>query len=247
MNNYLLRLSFLGTNYHGWQWQDNAISVQKVLSEAIGKAFGEYNELHGCSRTDAGVHARDYAVSVCLDTDIAADKFPEILNRLLPNDIAVSSAKRVPAEFHARYDCVGKEYAYRILNAQNRDPFEFATVCHIRQSLDVAAMSRAAECFAGKRDFSAFAGNKCRLDDRVRTVFKVTVEKEGDVITFTVRGDGFLYNMVRIMAGTLIDVGRGKLAVADVADILESGCRERAGATAPARGLCLWEVEYGGV
>ena len=244
MNNYLLRLSFLGTNYHGWQYQDNAITVQKVLMDAFAAAFGRCDNLHGCSRTDAGVHARDYAVSVCLDTHIDVEKFPQILNQILPNDIVIASAEIVAEAFHARYSCVEKEYVYSILNAQTRDPFSFAVTHHVRQRLDVSAMQAAAQHFVGTQDFSAFAGSKCDIDDRVRTISKAEISREGDIITFAVRGNGFLYNMVRIMAGTLINVGRGRLSAADVAAVLESKDREMASATAPAKGLCLRRVSY---
>ena len=244
MSNYLLRLSFLGTNYHGWQCQKNAVTVQKVLMDAIAKAFGQCDNLHGCSRTDSGVHARDYVVSVCLDTHINAEKFPQILSQILPNDIVVNSAKLVAEDFHARYSCAEKEYVYRIWNAQTLDPFSFATTHHVRHSLDVASMQKAAEHFIGTHDFSTFAGSKCDIEDRVRSISKAEVARDGDAVTFAVRGNGFLYNMVRIMVGTLLDVGRGRLSAEDIVGILESKDRTRASATAPAKGLCLWEVIY---
>jgi len=244
MSNYLFRLSFLGTNYHGWQCQKNAVTVQKVLMDAITEAFGQCDNLHGCSRTDSGVHARDYAVSVCLYTHINAEKFPQILNQILPNDIVVNSAEFVAEDFHARYSCAEKEYVYRIWNAQTLDPFSFAVTHHVRHRLDIDAMQKAAEHFIGTHDFSAFAGSKCDIEDRVRSISKAEVKREGDTVTFLVRGNGFLYNMVRIMVGTLLDVGRGRLGAEDIVGILESKNRERASATAPAKGLCLWKVVY---
>ena len=251
----LLRIAYLGTAYHGYQVQPNGVTVQQKLNEAAADLFGFDCDVTGCSRTDSGVHARDFAVTVAekgksgLETAISADRLPQAFNARLPEDIAVLSAAFVPDTFHARYDVKSKRYEYLILNSRERDPFLLDRAWHLPAPFDDAAvgeMRRAAASFVGRHDFSAMRDGGADIDeqDAVREVFEVSLEKTGDLISFRVRADGFLYHMVRIMTGTLVDVGRGRLLADDIPRLLASGDRCRMGATAPAAGLYLDKVFY---
>ena len=251
----LLRIAYLGTAYHGYQVQANGVTVQQKLNEAAADLFGFDCDVTGCSRTDSGVHARDFAVTIAekgkngLASAIGADKLPQALNVRLPDDIVVLSACFVPDSFHARYDVQSKRYEYLIWNGRERNPFLTDRAWHLPAPFDEAAiaeMRRGAAAFVGRHDFSALRDSGADTDDKdaVREVFEVSLEKNGDLIAFRVRADGFLYHMVRIMTGTLVDVGRGRLAADDLPRLLASGDRRRMGATAPAAGLYLDKVFY---
>ena len=251
----LLTLAYDGTSYCGYQVQPNGVTVQEMLNKAAEALFGYPCDIVGCSRTDSGVHARGFCATVSkrgeelLDTRIATQRIPRAMNAHLPADIAVLSAVDVPADFHARYSVVSKEYEYVIYNGRERNPFFEGRAWHIPTPIDGEAlirMQQAAALFVGRQDFSAFRAVGADTDkrDAVRHVMSASVQREGDMISFRVRADGFLYNMVRIMVGTLTAVAAGRMCVADVAAALESRDRTRAGSTAPACGLYLDRVFY---
>lgn len=249
----LLRISYLGTDFCGYQIQKDKRTVQGELNRATKSLFGRDCDITGCSRTDSGVHARDFCVTVTnkgedhLDTEINVCKIPRALCAHLPEDISVKSAEWVDSSFHPRYDVRYKEYIYRINVCSVRDPFEEGRSLFLPYTLsdeDVIKMDRAAANFVGKHDFSAFMASGSTVESTVREVVYASVSREGDIITFRVAADGFLYNMVRIMAGTLISVAQGKIDPEDIGDIIASGCRERAGMTAAAHGLYLNKVVY---
>lgn len=249
----LLKISYVGTGYCGYQVQPNGISIQQRLNEAAKSVFGFDCDIVGCSRTDSGVHANEFCATVAkkgeeeLPTAIPAERIPLAMCAYLPQDIAVFSATWVPNEFHARYDVKEKEYLYRFYNRAVRSPFEENRAAHIPKPLsdaDIDRMNRAAAYLCGKQDFSAYMAQGSSVKDTVRTVTHASVTRDGDVVCFRIAANGFLYNMVRILAGTLLLVGQGKLAPEDVLRITESKSRAEAGATMPACGLYLNRVLY---
>ena len=243
--NLLLTLSYCGKNLHGWQIQENALTVQQCFQEALYQIIGERPDIKGCSRTDSGVHANMYCVSMKISHPITNDHLMMAMNRYLPDDIAVSSVVDADDDFHARYSCKGKEYIYQVWNSRTRNPFLNGLALHYRYNVDVEALNREAQAFVGAHDFTSF----CTLDKRekgdfVRNVRYFRVEKDGDLITFTVAADGFLYNMVRIMVGTLLAMGQGRIPYGTLADIIAAEDRSKAGPTAPPCGLYLNKVFY---
>lgn len=249
----LLTLSYLGTDFSGYQVQKNARTVQGELNTAARALFGYDCDITGCSRTDAGVHANMFCAAVTkkgeshLETHISEDKIPAAMNAHLPCDVAVERAEWVSDDFHPRYDVKYKEYVYKIFNNQARNPFTEGRAWHIPYAIDDSAidkMNRAAQCFVGKQDFSAFMASGSTVESTVRDVQYAEVVKNSDQIVFKVAADGFLYNMVRIMTGTLVAVAQGRIDPDDVPDIIESKDRQRAGMTAPAQGLYLNRVVY---
>ena len=246
MRNLLLTICYDGKNYHGWQIQQNAVTVQQVFQEALAKALGTAPDLKGCSRTDTGVHAREFCISMKTESGIPCGQLVGALNHYLPMDIAVLRCREVGPDFHARYSCLGKEYIYQIWNAPVRNPFLNGYALHYRYPLDAEMLDRAAACFLGTHDFTSF----CTLgaqpqEDASRTVTSARVAREGDMVRFTVAADGFLYNMVRIMAGTLLRVAQGRLAPERVEKVIQAKDRRAAGPTAPPCGLYLNRVFYG--
>ncbi len=239
-----LTLCYDGTAYHGWQVQPNAVTVQQVLQDAVERITGVRSGLTGCSRTDAGVHARMFCCAMDSDTPLRGEKLCSALNAVLPRDIAVTEACEVAQAFHPRYDAKGKRYVYQIRNARQRDPFTEGYAWHIRFPLDVEALDRAAKDLIGTHDFAALCASGSSVEDTVRTVSYASVERQGELVLFTVEADGFLYNMVRIMAGTLVDMASGRIALDAFPMILNSGDRSLAGQTAPACGLFLQRVLY---
>lgn len=238
-----LTLAYEGTNFHGWQVQPGVATVQGTLQEALCKAAGYNLPVTGCSRTDAGVHAVEY---VC-HTDfmpIPCDKIPLAVNSFLPSGIAVKQAEYADCDFHARYSCLGKEYIYKIHNANLRDPFLANRAMFYPKSLDEKIMTEAAQGICGKKDFCAFMAQGSPVADTVRTVKYCDVTRCGDIITVRVAADGFLYNMVRIIVGTLITASEKKQSAQDIAGIIASLDRTKAGATVPACGLYLNKVFY---
>lgn len=245
MRKLLLTLRFDGRAFHGWQVQKNAPTVMQAFQMALEELLKEKTDIKGCSRTDSGVSAAMYCVSFETSCAIPCERLVVALNTKLPYTIAATGCREVAGDFHARYSCKGKRYCYRILNAPVRDPFWNGLALHITQPLDAALMDAQSKGFIGQHDFAAFRNsNACNGDDTVRTVFDCSVTRQGDMIEFSVSGDGFLYNMVRIMAGTLLDIARGNLPENSILDIIASKQRERAGFTAPAAGLMLMEVFY---
>lgn len=246
MRQVLLKIKYLGTNYHGWQVQDNAVTVQEKLQDAIEVILGERLDVTGCSRTDAGVHANEYCCTIKTESLVDCFKLQGGLNAKLPEDISVFSVSDVDLDFHPRYSCKGKQYVYKIQNSAAKDPFLEGRALHYPQSLDVELLDKAAKDFVGTHDFSAFCGAKSDIEDCRRTIFDASVTRDGDLVTFSVTGDGFLYNMVRIMVGTLLFINEGKIAPDAILAILSGKDRTSAGRTAPAHGLYLNKVYYGG-
>ncbi len=244
MRNLLLTIRFLGTAYHGWQIQKNAVTVQEKLQDALKAVLGTQPEIKGCSRTDTGVHASKFCVSVKTESSIPCDRLPAALNVNLPRDIGVLSCIEVSSDFHARYDAKGKRYVYKILNTPLRDPFYDGLALHYTRPLDEALLDDACRAYIGTHDFAAFCSSGSDVEDTVRTVTDACVRRDGDIVTFTVSADGFLYNMVRIMAGTLLAVAENKINAEDISGIIASCDRSLAGITAPPHGLYLDEVFY---
>ena len=245
--NVLLRLAYDGTNYCGFQVQPNGVSVAQVLQDAIEAVFGSRLDIKGCSRTDAGVHALAFALNFSTESKIPVEKIPIALNTKLPADIRVLSAREVPAEFHARYAAHNKTYQYRIRNSVIESPFDCRYTVRVPRPLDVDAMNAAAQSCIGQHDFTAFcaAGSSAAAHgDTVRTITDCHVTRTGDVVTISVTADGYLYNMVRILAGTLVEAGLGRMTAQDVAAALAARDRTMAGPTMPAKGLFLYEVAY---
>ena len=240
----LLTLSYLGTRYHGWQVQENAVTVQETVQDAIERITGTRSALTGCSRTDAGVHALCYCCAFSPEKELDVSALPKALNAVLPDDIAVKSAKAVPDSFHPRYSAKGKSYIYRIYNAPERDPFEIGRSYHRRGGLDLPLMRQASAHFLGEHDFSAFMASGSHITDTVRTVTALDITETGNLVTVRIAADGFLYNMVRIIVGTLLAVNDGKIAADSIPAIIASRDRKNAGATAPAEGLYLERVFY---
>ena len=243
----LLKISYLGSAYNGWQVQKDRKTMQKTMQDAVETAFGKRFPITGCSRTDSGVHANMFCCTVefgDIRTSIPIEKIPVILSRLLPDDISVYDACRVPDSFHPRYDATGKEYIYLIWNGAVKNPFLTERAMFYPKPLDVNLMNEAARCFLGKHNFASFMSSGSKITDTIRRIDTSRVEREGDKIMFTIAGNGFLYNMVRIMAGTLIEAGSGKIAPNDVSEIIRACNRKKAGATAPSCGLYLNRVFY---
>lgn len=244
MQRLLLTLRYIGTRYHGWQVQPNGVTVQQVVQDAIERVTGVRAPLSGCSRTDAGVHAEMFCCAFDTDSSLRGGKMVMALNAWLPSDVAVYDCREVSTDFHPRYAATGKQYVYRIWNDPARNPFWEGRALHLRRPLALPVMQTAAADFLGTHDFSAFCAAGSEVLDRVRTVQESTVTREGALVTFTVAADGFLYNMVRIMMGTLLDIESGKLATDCVPALLCQSDRAAAGYTVPACGLQLNRVYY---
>lgn len=244
--NILLEISYNGKNYHGWQIQDNAVTVQEVFQTALKNVISnEKIDLKGCSRTDAGVHANMYCINFKTNHSIPCERLIMALNRFLPNDIAVLNAKEVPMDFHARYSCIGKEYIYKIWNSKIRNPFLDGYAFHYWYNIDLNLLNYAASKIVGKHDFTSF----CTLDSRksdnmIRNIKRLNLSKQENMINVTIEADGFLYNMVRIIVGTLIRVAQGKINADDIPYIIEAKSRSKAGPTVPPDGLYLNKVFY---
>lgn len=240
-----LILEYDGTAYAGWQRQENALAVQQAVEEAWARLTGERLVFTGSSRTDAGVHALCQNVHFDTATRIPPEKIAFALNTVLPEDIRVRASMAARADFHARFGATGKVYRYTVYNARQGCALGRLTSAHVPLPLDIACMRREADAMAGRHDFAAFAAAGSIVRDTVRTVHRVQVRREGDWVYIFVHGDGFLYNMVRILAGTLIEVGAGKRDEGAIARAIASRSRLDLGMTAPARGLTLMEVFYG--
>lgn len=244
MRNLLLTLAFCGTRYHGFQVQKNALSVCEVFQDAVQKVLGARLDVKGCSRTDSGVHANMYCLSMPVQSAIPPDKLVLALNSHLPPDIAVRSVCEVAPDFHARYSCTGKEYLYRLHNSRIRDPFSPQLSYRWGFPMDVPLLHSESQSFVGRHDFAAFQSAGSDIADTTRTISSFAVERQGEFVHFVVRGDGFLYNMVRIMVGTLVFVAAGRIRPGEIPAILASRDRSRAGKTMPAQGLFLNRVFY---
>lgn len=245
--NILLDLSYDGTNFCGFQVQKNGVSVCETVQNALEALFGARPDVKGCGRTDAGVHALHYALNFWAETSIPVEKLPLALNRHLPDTVRVNEARQVPEKFHARYSAHTKTYVYRIWNSPVESPFEAAYHHRVSAPLNAEAMDKAAAKFVGKHDFLSLcsAGSSVAAKgDTVRTISACKVERQGPLVTVTVTADGYLYNMVRILAGTLVEAGRGAFDPEAVPAILAGRDRSLAGPTLPAKGLFLKQVDY---
>lgn len=245
MRNLLLKLMYDGTHYHGWQVQPNGVTVQEKLQDSIQQILGTRENVTGCSRTDSGVHARDFCCNIRTESDIDCYRFTGALNAVLPEDICVKSCCEVAPDFHARYDSRGKRYVYRVWNANYKNPFLTTYAYHYKNRLDAEFLNEQAQAYIGTHDFKGFCSAGSSVEDTVRNVRSFSVERKGEEVLFTVEADGFLYNMVRIMVGTLIEISENKIKKDTLADIIESRDRLRAGRTAPPQGLYLDKVFYG--
>lgn len=240
---YLIRFSFLGTAYCGWQIQKNGPSVQSCVMGALQNIFGSVSEFSGCSRTDSGVHALDFCASFAAPFEIPCDKLVAAMNSHLPRDISVVSASVVSNQFHARYNVVKKEYLYRIDFSPIRSPFLEDRAWHRPGEYEIDLLNLAAQHLRGTHDFRSFMASGSKIEDCTRTVYDAHFEIHENILDFYVSADGFLYNMVRIMVGTLVDVPR-RFSPDQMAEILAARDRSRAGMTAPAHGLYLNRVTY---
>lgn len=243
-HNIRLDLMYDGTAYHGFQRQKNAYTVQESIENAIFEITGERAALTGCGRTDAGVHARGYVANFFTSSRIKCEKLPIALNSKLAADVRIKGAREVPADFHARFSARSKTYTYTIINEAVCDVFMRRYSWFYPIALDFDEMRKAAEHIMGERDFAAFMAAGSPVSSTVRTVRDLTLKKDGGCITMEITADGFLYNMVRIIMGTLVYAGNGKIKSGDIPEILEKRERKNAGITAPPEGLCMKCVEY---
>lgn len=244
MRNVKLIIEYDGTNYHGWQKQKNAITVQHTIERAIKGLTGETVDLTGSSRTDFGVHALGQVANFMTTSGIPGDRFSYALNRMLPDDIVIKDSRDVSPDFHARFKSKGKKYRYVIYNSRFPSAIFKNRAYHVSYELDFESMQKAALYFLGTHDFSSFRASGSSVKTSVRTITEVLLQRDDEIIRFEISGDGFLYNMVRIIVGTLVEVGMGRINAEDIPDILKSLERKRAGRTAPAKGLYLVEVYY---
>lgn len=239
-----LVVAYDGTAYQGWQRQATGPTIQAALEDAFVPLLGQAPSVTGAGRTDAGVHALAQVASVRVDSAHPPDAIRRALNARLPPDIRVRSVEDMPAAFHARFDATGKTYRYRIVTADVVSPFERWFVWHVPGRLDVDAMRDAARVLPGQRDWSSFQAAGTEVEDAVRTVRQVDVRATEDGLTVEVRGDGFLRHMVRILVGTLVDVGAGRRSPASIPVLVDAKDRRLAGDTAPPQGLTLVAVDY---
>ena len=244
MRNIALTLRYLGTAYHGWQVQKNDVTVAETLEKACAAVVGHRVHMTGCGRTDAGVHARVYVANFHTDARIPADRLPYALNTHLPPDIAVTGAMDVHDGFNAIGSCVRKEYTYLIYNSPIKDPCYVNRAWFYPKHLDETLMQRAGACFVGTHDFAAVRSVGTEVRSTVRTVYYYEVARRGDLIELRVCANGFLYNMARAMAGTVVYAAEGKFRPEDVAQILLAGDRKAAGPTVPPGGLYMTKLWY---
>lgn len=240
----LLKIQYDGREFYGWQKQEGKRTIQAEIELALEKLTGEPVEVFGSGRTDRGVHALDQSAHFDLKINIPVKKLPEALNNLLPNDISIKSAKIVNKNFHARFDIKSKTYLYQVYNAKQKSAILANQSAFVNYELDIEKMRETAKLLIGKHDFKGFCCANTTVKDFVREIFDIDIKKRGKFLTFSVKGDGFLYNMVRIVVGTLIDVGRGLISEKEVLKALETGNRSYAGKTMPPEGLFLAKTEY---
>ena len=244
MRNIKLTVEYEGTQYLGWQRQPQGMTIQEALEEALEKITGVKTSVTGAGRTDAGVHACGQAANFRTDSDLAVERFQGALNALLPRDIVVLAAEEATVDFHARFSAKSKLYHYTIRNRRTRPALSRDFCWHVRWPIQIVPMRRAMTHILGKHDFAAFQSANAASDTTVRTVFRADWTKNFDLLTFAIEADGFLYNMVRAIVGTLVDVGRGRITPEEFGAIVKSKDRRRAGRTAPPQGLWLMRVRY---
>ena len=244
MRRIRLIISYYGTNYVGWQVQPNGISVQELLEKALFELTGETIRVEGSGRTDSGVHAKAQVAHFDTNARMSADKFAVAMNMHLPPDIRVLYSEECSSDFHARFSAKRKEYAYTVQLGPHADVFTRSTALHLHDSPDLKSMQEAAQAVLGTHNFKAFMCSGSSMENTVRTITKSEWLQSGKYLTYYAEGNGFLYNMVRILVGTMLEIGSGKRPVSCMRKALESGNRSDAGATAPAHGLCLVRVVY---
>ncbi|MFX0548436.1 tRNA pseudouridine(38-40) synthase TruA [Hathewaya histolytica] len=244
MKNIKLTIEYDGTNYSGWQKQNNSLSVQEVIEKSLEELLLHEVQVVGCSRTDTGVHAKEYILNFKSDTRIPPEKIKYALNTKLPRDIVVLNSEEVSEEFHSRYSSKGKTYLYTILNREFPTAIDRNYVYHHKNYLNINKMREASEHILGKHDFSAFKNKGSSVKTSIRTVTDLKIEEDNNKIKIYVSADGFLYNMVRIIVGTLILVGESRIEAEDVKDIIDSKDRNKAGKTVPPQGLVLLKTWY---
>ena len=244
MHRIKLTVAYDGTNYCGWQVQPNGVSIQSTLQKAIENLLGEKTDVTGASRTDSGVHALGQVAVFDTDKNIPDWKYALAINQRLPKDIVVQKSEEVPLDFHPRYTDVEKTYEYRILNRRTQLPKERLYSYFVPKKLNVDKMREAGVYLVGEHDFKSFCSTGAQVQTTVRTIYAVNVTKEDDMVHIRITGNGFLYNMVRIIAGTLMQVGTGLMEPEQVKEILEARDRSKAGPTAVAKGLTLVEIRY---
>lgn len=242
--NIKLTIEYDGTNYAGWQIQNNALTVQEKIQEVISKVTGENTQIIGCSRTDSGVHARGFIGNFFTESTIPPERFKYAINNLLPNDIVVIDSREVSLDFHSRYSCKKKTYSYTIINRSDYPAINRNYMHYYNKPLDLDLMKKGSEFLIGTHEFDSFKKAGSSVKSTIRTIYYINIEKHGDYIKFIIKGNGFLYNMVRIIVGTLIEVGTGKVYPEKVREILLAKDRSKAGKSVPPEGLCLEEVFY---
>ena len=245
---YFAKVKYLGTDFHGFQVQPDKRTVQGELCRALKEALGNECSVTGCSRTDRGVHANEFCITVqCDGATVPPEKLPLAVARFLPVDLSLFYAEECKPDFHPRYDVVSKEYLYKIRNAKVFDPFEYGRVCFLPRHISregIAAMRDAAGYIVGRHDFSSFMSEGSDVSDTVREVFYLKIDENDGLIEIRIAADGFLYNMVRIIVGTLLEVAYGRMKPSDIEPLIISADRSKAGMTAPPEGLYLNRVNY---
>ena len=245
MNNYKMKIQYDGGRYKGWQrLGDGDQSIQGKIENVLTELVGEKVEIIGCSRTDAGVHALDQVANFKSSKDLTESEVMNYLNRYLPQDISVVEVTLVPDRFHSRYNAKDKTYLYKIWNESYTNPFMRKYSMHIEQKLNIDEMKNASQYFIGKHDFTTYSNAKSKKKSMVREIYTIDFKEDGSFINIRVRGDGFLYNMVRKIVGTLIEVGLGDIDASSILSIMESKERIRTGRMADAEGLYLEKVEF---
>jgi tRNA pseudouridine38-40 synthase len=237
-------MSFRGTAYNGFQRQNNAVGVQNIIENALFRLTGEQIGINGVSRTDTGVHADDYCFSFETESKIPEKNYVSGLNSLLPSDMAIYSCEIVPDDFHARYSCIAKEYVYLIRNERIRNPFDFDISLLYGLPIDETALNAELQCLVGTKDFASFCGSKGLRENTVRTIMNISLTRNENFVKLLVKGDGFLYNMVRIIVGTVLEISEGKKSYGSLPLILAACDRIAAGRTAPPEGLHLHKIYY---
>ena len=244
MPKYLLEIAYDGTDYHGWQVQPNGITVQETLQCAMRNLYGYSPDITGCSRTDAGVHANSFYCHFILNNDISGSAVVAGLNSVLKDNIRALSCKVVADDFHCRYNAIGKNYIYRVDRRKIIDPFNARYSYNYSGKLNIEYINEFCDSVVGKHDFKGFSSSGTSVKDTIRNVSEFSVKEDGDFLVFSITANGFLYNMVRILVGTALEVGKGRLDIDIASKIFASGDRSLGGATAPAKALFLNKVYY---
>ena len=245
IKNYKMLVEYDGTRYLGWERQkNNDMTIQGKLENVIEHLVGSYVEVIGCGRTDAGVHAKGLVANAKFETDMTPEEICAYLNHYLPEDICVREVSIASERFHSRYNAGGKTYCYTCYVGDFKPLFDRKYVYVIEQPLDIEKMKKAAEYLQGEHDFASFCANKKMKKSTVRNVDKIDITRKGEYLYFTFHGNGFLHHMVRILVGTLLEVGWGKRSPESMVELLEAKERAQAGVTAPAQGLCMMSVDY---